>query len=512
MPGITQHAWSGIALLLLPVVLILLLIYHVAYRAIVNEVRHQAMAVAMAIAKTIDPDDLESIRGPQDMGSVAYQRIAALLGDIERTNPDVRYVYTMRRTSGPQADPLTFEYIVDAPSRDANGDGIIGRAEMSEPPGKPYSAALWPAMQAAWNHPTADEEPIPDPPYPDLLSGYAPVRNRRGQTVAIVGADITAETIARKMTAVRAVIIPTGVLLCLILVVFVRLYYRQQEAIYDLYRRGDELSRRNEILRAANRWFAEQTAAHPQADQIARTVQMGLLPGAVAERQRIAFDTFYIACDMAGGDLYDVFDVDDDHVAMFMADVAGHGTFAAMVGGLLKSALASERPPAGYPELKSLMTDPARMLAELNQLLHPELPPKTFVTMVYAVFNIPRCSLSIASAGHPPPLRFAPEEGSLVPLSIPIGPALGPSPEVVFTYNEKSLRRGDRLIFYSDGIPDAVDSTSQTFGVSRLMEAIRRAQPPTPAAVVERVLEALQQHRGAEPLRDDCSLLVAEIR
>jgi serine phosphatase RsbU (regulator of sigma subunit) len=499
--------------MVLSISLLFLFIYAVARQAIVREVRQQAVGVAMAVAKAIDGDALETIHGPEDAHSDAYRRIAQLLGDIERTNPDVRYAYTMRRAAWPHADDSwDYEFIVDAPSRDADGDGIISRSEMAEPPGKLYRARHLPALQAAWNTPTSDPIPSPDPPYPDLLSGYAPIRNRRGQTVAIAGVDITAETIGRKLRLFQIALFPAWLLASLLSLVVLRLYYQQQDALRALQERCVELRRRNQILRAANLWMAEPPTPVSDMLGIARTIQDRLLPQHVAAREHISFDTFYIGCEMIGGDLYDVFDLDDDHIGMYMADVAGHGVVAAMVGGLLKSAVGAQRHYADTDALSAIMLEPWALLAELNRLLCSELPPDAFVTMIYAVYDTTRRLLCVASAGHPAPLRLNAENRRPTLLTIPAGPAIGLMPDARYEQTEKPLCVGDRLIFFSDGVVDAIDQAGRPFGLEQLSQCVAAATDMSAKGLTRAVIQALERHRGMQPLRDDCSLLIAEIR
>ncbi len=511
--GLTRRWWTGIALVVTSTTLIFAFIYNMARYAVLREVRQQAKAVATAVAKAIPPENLEAVRGPEDADSESCRRVAQLLSDIERTNPDVRYAYTMRRAMrSPDPERWDYEFIVDAPSRDLNGDGIISRSEMAEPPGTLYRARHLPAMQRAWNEPAADPYPSPDPPYPDLLSGYAPIRNHRGQTVAIVGVDITAETISRKMALLRVTIFPAWLLFSLLAALFAHLHHRQQQALDGLRVRNAELNARNRILRAANLWLTDPALSSAEALTLARALQQRLLPAKSGPRDHVVVDSFYLGCEMVGGDLYDVFDRDGDHVGMFMADVAGHGVVAAMVAGLLKSAVSSHSAFVGAEALSAVMLDPARLLTDLNRLLLPELPPNAFVTMVYAVFDIPRCALKLASAGHPSPLRLDPSAGKAVALSVPAGPGLGIVPDAAYTNAERPLRVRDRLVFYSDGVTDAINPEGQAFGPERLIRCVETSRDYSPRALTQTITRALAEYRGQQALRDDCSLLVLEIR
>jgi hypothetical protein len=209
--------WTSYSLVWSLSLLLVYGLYCAARASIVREVRNQAKAVATAVSHAVDPALLQGIRTAEDMGSPAYLQIQAYLTRVVRANPDIRYAYTMRRASRPGAGPGDYEFIVDQAAYDANGSGRIEREEESEPVGTPYSAIDLPAMVRAWEEPSADRHPSPDPPYPDVLSGYAPVRAADGGTVAIVGVDVTSETLLRKLTIVRIAAAVAWVLLSALL-------------------------------------------------------------------------------------------------------------------------------------------------------------------------------------------------------------------------------------------------------------------------------------------------------
>lgn len=508
----SHQRWLGIVSAVLAVIFLVSILYAAARVVIINEVRQQAIGIAIAVAKALDPDDLEAIRRPEDTNSAAYARISQLLASIERANPDVLYVYTMRRSQRPNAAKWDYEYIVDSPPYDLNNDGVISTDEMAQLPGTPYSAERFPAMQDAWTKPAADVQLAPDPPYPPSLSGYAPVRNRKGQTIAIVGVDISANAVSRKLGLLRATIVPLATILCLLAAFVAHLYQRQQETIDQMHNELLDISRRNQVLKAANDWLLEQASSLPAAEPFVESIQERLVPQSMVRRPQIEFDQFYLRCEMIGGDLYDVFDIDRDHIGIYMADVAGHGALAAMVAGLIKSAIRTGIDPKEAGLLRPVIFDPGLVLRELNSILQPELPPNTFLTIVYAVYNIPRCLLTLASAGHPPPLRVSGQLRDVVSVTMPIGPAIGILPTATFQAEELPLLVGDQLIFFSDGLVDAINAKGEVFGLQRLSDAVRATADPAPQGVVSAVMKALREFIGNEPLRDDCSLLVAEIR
>lgn len=180
-------------------------LYRVARETVLNEIRSQALAVAMAVAAGVEPEEVEAIQTPADQANPPFQKIQRLISQIALYNRDIHYIYLMRRDPAPGAKPSDLLYVVDQITGDDNLNGTIDEEERTIPVGQPYDASQIPAMVRGWDKPAADDEPTHDPPYPDSISGYAPIRNAQGETIAIVGADISTQTIGAKMLLVRIV-------------------------------------------------------------------------------------------------------------------------------------------------------------------------------------------------------------------------------------------------------------------------------------------------------------------
>jgi|GEM_PF-6210843 len=216
-------------------------IYTLVRRVAVNEIRSQAMGIAIATAQGIDAADIESIQSSTDMNTEAFHRVQTYISDVSVFNPDVRYIYTMRKSSLPDAASTAFEFVVDQIPRDMNNDGEIQPDEASEPTGSQYDASGLPELVNAWTAPSADINVSHDPPYPDLISGYSPVINSDGETVAIVGVDITAGTISEKLRGVRfsltVFFLLSGILGSLVIHLFLRqkqILHEQKQLVLDL--------------------------------------------------------------------------------------------------------------------------------------------------------------------------------------------------------------------------------------------------------------------------------------
>lgn len=491
-----------------------LFLYGAIRDAIIGEVRHHAMGVAIAAAAGINADFLDLIHVPEDMEREEFTVIQSKLDEISAINPDVRYVYTMRRSTAPDAAESDYVFIVDQSAVDWNGNGIIDESEESELPGTPYDAADLPEMILAWYEPTADHEITPDPPYGDLLSGYAPVRNAEGETVAIVGVDITADTIQAKVRAVTSGLLVGWVGLMVLTALIYWLHLRERLAMDRIAALNVALEERNALLHTAN----EQIVAHyrqvEEEIRLAQTVQMGMLPQRFPRQDRIVFQKCYLTCTTLGGDLFDVFEVDEHRIGLFIADVSGHGVSAALISGLVKSAVSTAREMSRDASATKRvdMGAPSTVMAVLNEILIEAIPNEDFITMIYAVIDVEANRISAASAGHPWPIRRSGARVEFIGDGAEIGPALSFFQNADFPELRVRLYTGDVLLFFTDGLTEAMNADGEEFGEVRVIEVVRGVPRATADEVVQAIRSAVEEHRGESEVSDDFTLLAAEIR
>jgi len=213
--------------------LLFLYLYQLSRQSVLNEIRAQAMGISMAIAAGLTAEEMEAIQTPADQDRPEFQRIQNWISRMVQHNRTMLYCYVMRRDRTAGSPPTAMLYVVDQSTSDDNQDGRITKDEASVPVGTPYDASRLPAMVEAWTGPTADLDITRDPPYPDSISGYAPVRNARGETVAIVGTDIAARTVGLKLAMVRGGHLLGFGLVASLLITLIRLYLGQQKLAHE---------------------------------------------------------------------------------------------------------------------------------------------------------------------------------------------------------------------------------------------------------------------------------------
>ena len=198
-----------------------------------------------------------------------------------------------------------------------------------------------------------------------------------------------------------------------------------------------------------------------------------------------------------GGDFYDFFLIDDDHLALVIADVSGKGIPAALFmmvsKSLIKNQLLSGR-------------DPAQALTHANIQLCDGNTSSSFVTVWLAVLQISTGKVKACNAGHENPcLRCSKEPYELLKYKHNV--SVGVIDNAVYQNREFELRPGDSLFVYTDGVPEAQDAEGGMFGEARLLETLNRNPDASPEALVGSMRKAINEFVKDAPQFDDITML-----
>ncbi len=249
--------------------------------------------------------------------------------------------------------------------------------------------------------------------------------------------------------------------------------------------------------------LAETTAAKERIEselKIAHTIQMSFLPKKFPPfPEKDAFE-IYAALEPAkevGGDLYDFFLLDDDHLFFSIGDVSGKGVPAALFMAVTKTLVKGIA--------KHDMT-PAQTLASVNAELVIDNDSSMFVTVFCAVLNFRTGELAYCSAGHNPPLLLPAGEGPRW-LEVPPDFLLGVLEDASYRTTKISLAPGDVLLLYTDGVTEAMNEHKAFFSEGALLDAVGRCVDRSPRALVTQLLEEVKAFAGNEPQSDDITLL-----
>lgn len=238
--------------------------------------------------------------------------------------------------------------------------------------------------------------------------------------------------------------------------------------------------------------------------QMAREVQMRLLPPPPEPLPHAEFATRFLPARSIGGDVYDFIPYGPGRVAIAMGDVSGKAApaalYAALVTGILRS-------------LAARHLSPAAMLKALNDQLQERRMDAQYVTMIFAVWNDDNRTLQIANAGSVQPMLMSKAAGGTTVREIKAeGFPLGLFPNAEYEEFTISTQPGDLIVFFSDGIADAENREQEMFGTERLCSVLEESSPESAEAAVRAVLEAVDAFQNGNEHFDDETLVILQVR
>ncbi len=242
-------------------------------------------------------------------------------------------------------------------------------------------------------------------------------------------------------------------------------------------------------------------------------IQKSLLPKVLPRTDAFDFSWQFVPCETVGGDLFDVKLLSEDTVMAYLLDVSGHGIASAMVtvsvyqslsdhtGQLTKRQL--DRPPYFH------IPGPAEVLRELD-LEYPFERFDKFFTMVYLLLEPATGKVTYCNGGHPPPILIRTD--GCVEFLHTGATRVGMGGQVSYEEAAVTLKKGDRLYLYSDGISEFFSATGELFGVDRLVTCLceNRTQPID--EVVARLMTTLNHFGGDCAAGDDVTMIGLEYR
>jgi sigma-B regulation protein RsbU (phosphoserine phosphatase) len=232
-------------------------------------------------------------------------------------------------------------------------------------------------------------------------------------------------------------------------------------------------------------------------------IQRSLLPRELPAIPRLDLASFYQTSARAGGDYYDFFPLPENRWGLFIADVSGHGTPAAVLMAVTHS-LAHSFPGPAFP--------PGALLEYVNERLAEGYTTDVdaFVTAFYAIFDPQDLTLTYSSAGHPAARLKRCTDGSLRVLDgVPAMP-LGLFPGTRYPQATVQLQEHDQLLLFTDGITDAHNQTGQAFGTARLDKILTHCGVSA-QGLLEEILSAVAAFTQEGPAEDDRTLVVAKV-
>ncbi len=244
--------------------------------------------------------------------------------------------------------------------------------------------------------------------------------------------------------------------------------------------------------------------------EIAREVQNQLYPRVIPAMRSLRLAAYCKPARTVSGDYYDYQALDAQHVALSIGDVAGKGISAALLMATLQSSIraqtrsAMEHAAKDRKEGECLST--SHLVSELNRHLHAFTSPEKYATFCFCVYDDDRSTLCYTNAGHLPPVLI--REGQVTSLDVN-GMVVGAFPFAQYDESRLELRKGDLLLFYTDGVTEPENAYGEMFGEQRLIDLVRQNAAHTEEEIIRNVIEAVEQWAGAVEQFDDMTLMLA---
>jgi sigma-B regulation protein RsbU (phosphoserine phosphatase) len=232
---------------------------------------------------------------------------------------------------------------------------------------------------------------------------------------------------------------------------------------------------------------------------IAQEIQQGLLPKKIPQIPGYEIAAFYAPAKEVGGDLYDFIRIDEQHLALAVADVSGKSVPGSLGMTMARSVLRSQA---------LSRNGVGETLHKTNEVIQPDIRRGMFVTMFYAVLDSVRHSVTCANAGHNPVYRL--KADASVEEVAPEGIALGLVAAHQFYVDELTLNLdpGDTLVFYTDGVTEAMNAVSEEYGEDRFKAAMAKGVGLPAAELLPRLVADVRAFVAGAPPHDDITLVL----
>lgn len=490
---------------------------------------------SMMIADMLNPEDVKTIIGKNGDQSEAYTRVCALFDKLKKDG-DITYL----SLAVPDEDSVTF-YI----------DSCV--IEMGDDPANqiPYGmdikytdASANEEELAKYQHTYelfaqnkgVDEPVITDNEYGYNYSVAAVVLDENGKAIAEVQynldmGDVRAylNSFLLKMFIISAVITIISMFLYVLTVRKIVLKPIQELARFtdDItktrnfenqhisLRTGDEIedlgNSFNFMMEEMERYIddlskitAEKQRIGAELD-IATRIQASMLPTifpAFPERDEFDIYATMNPAKEVGGDFYDFFMIDDDNLAIVVADVSGKGVPAALFMVIGKTLIKDHTEPG---------KDLGEVFSEINDLLCESNSEDLFITAFEAVLNLRTGELRYVNAGHEMPF-ICKKNQDFKPYKIKAGFVLAGMEGMRYKAGSMTLEPGDKLFQYTDGVTEATDSDSKLFGMERLEASLNKIKNGTPKDILESVKNDIDDFVNVALQFDDITMLCLEYK
>ena len=254
--------------------------------------------------------------------------------------------------------------------------------------------------------------------------------------------------------------------------------------------------RERETVEERDKYFAELERKRYEL-KMAHDIQQSFLPDAIPDLPGFELAAQNIPAKEVGGDFYDFIPISEGKIGLTIADVSGKGVPAALFMALSRTIVrAKATRSSGVREV----------IRDANSLITADAKSGMFVTLFYAVLDLSERTLTYVSAGHNPPVIFKAKTRTLMRLDAK-GIALGAIADIELEERKIILDGGDTVVFYTDGVTEAMNKSMEQFVEERLITTIKVNHELSANDMIEKIKGEVLAFCGDEPQFDDITLM-----
>jgi phosphoserine phosphatase RsbU/P len=251
---------------------------------------------------------------------------------------------------------------------------------------------------------------------------------------------------------------------------------------------------------------ALQNERYKEELKIAKTVQKSLLPELLQQDNDFDIAAFSESADEVGGDYYDTIRINENLIALIIADVSGKGTTAAFHMSQMKGI---------FHSLAQNDIEPDEFMNRANQALVSCLERGSFISATYFTLNTETKKVRYARAGHCPVLYYCSATGKaeyFKDKGIALGMVRNKSYKSFIQTNEFDYAAGDIMVLYTDGITEAKNDRGDEYGYERLAEIIAGVKDASPKEIQDRIIQSLYEFSGTQNINDDYTTMIVKFK
>lgn len=488
-------------------------------REIIEDRAFECFAYAKIVAAAIDGDSIRDYYETGEKDDYYYAVLDYL--NATQKNADLLYLYVYV----PEEHEIV--YIWDADGNAGNCD--LGTHEKYMKHGEEVIKKIF------RKDPIEDWLIYPMEQYGQLCSANYPIFDSDGEPVAVAGVDLSLSELIKEISRFL-LIVNACIILIVIISIYINLYVMGETIIKPIYVLKDatsemvnnldsgedvkiEIKRDDEFGELASAYETMHKNVRDYMDSlqkvtsekeriaselnVATEIQADMLPNkfpAFPDRNEFNIYATMTPAKEVGGDFYDFFLIDDNHLALVMADVSGKGVPAALFMVIAKTMIKNRALTGGTP---------AEILESVNRQLCEENDAGLFVTTYLAIIELDTGKAVASNAGHEYPV-VKHKDGEFELLKRKHSPAIAAFDDVTFFQYEFDILPGDRIYLYTDGVPEATNSNDELFGIERMLVSLNARKDESLENILAGMKADIEKFVDTAPQFDDMTMLCFE--